>query len=71
MWASPTPPHEPDTGGPAASWQQILGEVLADEGAERTTHKGRAEKISKGDTMRRLASEYDYLAHRAESENLA
>lgn len=61
---------EPHAGGPTASWRQILGEVLAAEGAERTAHEVQAAEIAKGDTLQRLAAEYDYLAQIAASENL-
>ncbi|AIY02977.1 hypothetical protein ART_3378 [Arthrobacter sp. PAMC 25486] len=61
---------EPQAGGPTASWRQILGEVLAAEGAERTAHEVRAAEIAKGDTLQRLAAEYDYLAQLAAAENL-
>lgn len=62
---------EPDAGGPSTSWRQILGEVLAAEGAERTAHEVRATEIAKGDTLQRLSAEYDYLAQLAAAENLA
>lgn len=61
---------EPQTGGPSAGWRQILGEVLAAEGAERTAHEVRAAEIAKGDTLQRLAAEYDYLAQLAAADHL-
>ncbi|WP_315899826.1 MobF family relaxase [Arthrobacter alpinus] len=61
---------EPQPGGPTASWRQILGEVLAAEGAERSAHEVQAAEIAKGDTLHRLAAEYDYLAQLAAAENL-
>ncbi len=61
---------EPNTGGPTASWRQILGEVLAAEGAERTAHEARAAEIANGDTLQRLAAEYDYLAQLVAAEHL-
>ncbi|WP_150116986.1 MobF family relaxase [Arthrobacter sp. ERGS1:01] len=61
---------EPQTGWPTTDWRQILGEVLAAEGAERTAHEVRVAEIAKGDTLQRLATEYDYLAQVAASENL-
>ncbi|WP_230085446.1 ATP-dependent DNA helicase [Arthrobacter sp. AQ5-05] len=61
---------EPQPGGPTASWRQILGEVLAAEGAERSAHEVHAAEIAKGDTLHRLAAEYDYLAQLAAAENL-
>jgi hypothetical protein len=56
--------------GPPSSWRQILGEVLAAEGAERTAHEVRAAETAKADTLQRLAAEYDYLAQLAASEHL-
>ncbi|WP_207346339.1 MobF family relaxase [Arthrobacter sp. E3] len=61
---------EPAMGEPTASWRQILGEVLAAEGAERSAHEVQAAEIAKGDTLHRLAAEYDYLAQLAAAENL-
>lgn len=61
---------EPQAGGPTASWRQILGEVLAVEGAERTAHEVRSAEIAKGDTLQQLAAEYDYLAQLVAAENL-
>ncbi|PYI39495.1 hypothetical protein CVS30_05995 [Arthrobacter psychrolactophilus] len=61
---------EPQAGGPTASWRQILGEVLAAEGAERTAHEVRAAEVAKGDTLQRLAAEYDYLAQLAAADGL-
>ncbi|WP_320536132.1 MobF family relaxase [Pseudarthrobacter sp. IC2-21] len=54
-----------------ASWRQILGEVLAAEGAERTAHEVRDEERRKADNMERLSAEYDYLAQIAAAEDLA
>lgn len=62
--------EEPHAGGPTTSWRQILGEVLAAEGAERTAHEVRQAEIVKGDTLQRLAAEYDYLAQLAAADNL-
>lgn len=61
---------EPQSGGPTTGWRQILGEVLSAEGAERTAHEVRAAEIAKGDTLQRLATEYDYLAQIAAAEHL-
>ena len=61
---------EPPTGRPTTCWRQILGEVLAAEGAERTAHEVRAAEIAKGDTLQRLAAEYDYLAQLAAADSL-
>lgn len=44
------------------SWQGILGEVLAAEGAERTAHEVRDAERRKSDSLERLYAEYDYLA---------
>jgi conjugative relaxase-like TrwC/TraI family protein len=44
------------------SWQGILGEVLAAEGAEHTAHEVRDAERSKSDSLERLYAEYDYLA---------
>ncbi|GKV73706.1 hypothetical protein NCCP2145_30870 [Pseudarthrobacter sp. NCCP-2145] len=44
------------------SWQGILGEVLAAEGAERTAHEIRDAELGKADSLERLYAEYDYLA---------
>lgn len=44
------------------SWQGILGEVLAAEGAERTAHEIRDAERRKADSLERLYAEYDYLA---------
>ncbi|MDQ0769509.1 conjugative relaxase-like TrwC/TraI family protein [Pseudarthrobacter defluvii] len=44
------------------SWQGILGEVLAAEGAERTAHEVRDAELRKADSLERLYGEYDYLA---------
>ncbi|MGO4586553.1 MobF family relaxase [Arthrobacter sp. 2RAF6] len=52
------------------SWREILGEVLAAEGAERTAHEVRdAEQLS-ADSLERLSAEYDYLAQIASAEDL-
>ncbi|MET3708865.1 conjugative relaxase-like TrwC/TraI family protein [Arthrobacter sp. UYEF6] len=53
------------------SWRQILGEVLAAEGAERTAHEVRNAERSKADGLERLNAEYDYLAQIAAAEDLA
>ncbi|MDQ0618082.1 MobF family relaxase [Arthrobacter globiformis] len=52
------------------SWQQILAEVLAAEGAERTAHEVRDSEKKKADSLERLSSEYDYLAQIAAAEDL-
>jgi hypothetical protein len=52
------------------SWRQILGEVLAAGGAERTAHEVREAEQSKADSLERLSADYDYLAQIAASEDL-
>lgn len=52
------------------SWQHILGEVLAAEGAERTAHEVRDSEKKKADSLERLSAEYDYLAQIAAAEDL-
>ncbi|WP_052500536.1 MobF family relaxase [Arthrobacter sp. SPG23] len=54
-----------------ASWREILGEVLAAEGAERTAHEVRDAELSKADSLERLSAEYDHLAQMAASDDLA
>lgn len=54
-----------------ASWHQILSEVLAAEGAERTAHEVRDAEQSKADSLERLSAEYDYVAQIAAAEDLA
>ncbi|MET3922417.1 AAA family ATPase [Arthrobacter sp. UYEF20] len=54
-----------------ASWRQILGEVLAAEGAERTAHEVRDAEQSKADSLEQRSTEYDYLAQIAAAEDLA
>ncbi|MFQ4150341.1 MobF family relaxase [Arthrobacter sp. LAPM80] len=61
---------EPHSSGPTTSWIQIIGQVLAAEGAERSAHEVRQIEAAKGDTLQRLAAEYDYLAQLAAAENL-
>ncbi|MHA7294398.1 MobF family relaxase [Arthrobacter sp. HLT1-21] len=52
------------------SWRQVLGEVLAAEGAERTAHEVRDTERSKADSLEHLSAEFDYLAQIAASEDL-
>jgi conjugative relaxase-like TrwC/TraI family protein len=61
---------EPPDPALQASWRQILGEVLAAEGAERTAHEVRDAEQPKADSMERLSAEYDYLAQLAAAEDL-
>lgn len=61
---------EPVDPSSLASWREILGEVLAAEGAERAAHEVRdAEQLS-SDSLERLSAEYDYLAQIASAEDL-
>jgi conjugative relaxase-like TrwC/TraI family protein len=55
----------------SSSWRQILGEVLAAEGAERTAHEVRDAEQPKADSLQHLSAEYDYLAQIASAEDLA
>lgn len=62
--------HEPLDPSQQESWQEILAEVLAAEGAERTAHEIRDAEQSSADTLDRLSAEYDYLAQIAAAEDL-
>ncbi|MBT8160097.1 MULTISPECIES: MobF family relaxase [Arthrobacter] len=62
--------HEPVDPSQQESWQEILGEVLAAEGAERTAHEVRDAERSSADSLERLSAEYDYLAQIAAAEDL-
>lgn len=53
-----------------ASWREILGEVLAAEGAERTAHEVRDAEMSSADSLQRLCAEFDYLAQIASARDL-
>ena len=72
-YISETDPLDDKTLDPASQspWRQILGEVLAAEGAERTAHEVRDVEQSKADTLERLSAEFDYLAQIAAAEDLA
>lgn len=63
--------HDPLDPSVHPSWREILGEVLAAEGAERTAHEVRDAELSKADSLQRLSAEYDYLAQIAAGEDLA
>ncbi|MBT8163867.1 MULTISPECIES: MobF family relaxase [Arthrobacter] len=52
------------------SWREILRDVLAAEGTERTAHEVRDAEQSKADSLERLGAEYDYLARIAAAEDL-
>lgn len=71
-YVSESDPLEDEPLDPAlqATWQQILGEVLAAEGAERTAHEVRDAERAKADSLQRLSAEYDYLAQIAAAEDL-
>ncbi|MFH5879442.1 MobF family relaxase [Arthrobacter sp. NA-172] len=62
--------HEPLDPALRASWQEILGEVLAAEGAERTAHEVAERERLSADNLERLSAEYDYLAQIAADEEL-
>ncbi|MHC6219410.1 MobF family relaxase [Arthrobacter sp. MMS24-S77] len=62
--------HEPLDPSLQPQWQEILAEVLAAEGAERTAHEVRDAEQSSADTLDRLSAEYDYLAQIASAEDL-
>ncbi|MEZ2388559.1 MobF family relaxase [bacterium RCC_150] len=62
--------HEPLDPPLQPQWREILGEVLAAEGAERTAHEVRDAEISNADSLERLSAEYDYLAQIAAAEDL-
>lgn len=69
---------EPDAGAderidPTAlpGWQEILGQVLAAEGAEHTAHETRQELQDNTDTLHQLAAEHDYLTQLAADNDLA
>ncbi|UYY83353.1 relaxase domain-containing protein [Arthrobacter sp. YA7-1] len=68
---------EPDTDAderidPTAlpGWPEILGQVLAAEGAEHTAHETRQELQDSTDTLHQLAAEHDYLTQLAADEDL-
>ncbi|KRE65670.1 hypothetical protein ASG92_16960 [Arthrobacter sp. Soil736] len=62
--------HEPLDPSLQSSWREILSEVLAAEGAERTAHEVREAELSKRDSLERLSAEFDYLAQIAAAEDL-
>ncbi len=51
-------------------WPEILGQVLAAEGAEHTAHETRQEYQDSTDTLHELAAEHDYLTQLAADEGL-
>jgi conjugative relaxase-like TrwC/TraI family protein len=72
-YVSESDPLEDEPLDPAlrVTWQQILGEVLAAEGAERTAHEVRDAERTKADSLQRLSAEFDYLAQIAAAEDLS
>lgn len=52
------------------NWRQILGEVLAAAGAERTAHEVRESESARADSLERLSAEYDYLAQISAADDL-
>ncbi|GAC1371168.1 MAG: hypothetical protein NVSMB43_06940 [Pseudarthrobacter sp.] len=68
---------EPDTDAderidPTAvpGWPEILGQILATEGAEHTAHETRQELQDSTDTLHQLAAEHDYLTQLAAEGDL-
>ncbi len=55
---------------PKSTWLDIMGEVLAAQGAERTAHEVSDEEQGKAHSLHRLAAEYDYLAQLAAADDL-
>ena len=51
-------------------WPEILGQVLAAEGAEHTAHETRQELADSTDTLHQLAAEHDYLTQLAAADDL-
>lgn len=52
-------------------WREILGAVLAAEGAEHTAHEVRDEQRSQANSLSRLLAEHDYLAQIVASNDVA
>ncbi|MGN5734700.1 MobF family relaxase [Arthrobacter psychrochitiniphilus] len=55
---------------PESTWLEIIGEVLAAQGAERAAHEVRDEEQENAHSLHRLAAEYDYLAQIAAADDL-
>ncbi|MGO4651144.1 MobF family relaxase [Arthrobacter sp. 2RAF22] len=51
-------------------WPEILGQILAAEGSERTAHETRQELQDSTDTLHQLAAEHDYLTQLAADDDL-
>ncbi|MCQ9163917.1 MobF family relaxase [Arthrobacter sp. STN4] len=52
------------------TWLEIIGEVLAAQGAEWTAHEVGDEELENANSLNRLAAEYDYLAQLAGADDL-
>lgn len=52
-------------------WPEILGQILAAEGAERTAHETSQHLLEHTDTLEQLAAEHDYLTQITASEQLS
>lgn len=52
------------------TWQEIIAEVLASQGAERTAHEVGEEERESNNSLYQLAAEYDYLAQIFATEQL-
>ena len=72
-YVSENDPDEEETLDPRlrSTWRQILGEVLAAEGAERSAHEVQEAQRAHSDSLERLSREYDYLAQIAAGLDLA
>lgn len=66
-------PDDAESLDPAAlpHWPEILGRILATEGAERTAHETRQHLLETTDTLQQIAAEHDYLTQISASEQLA
>ncbi|MHA7177362.1 MobF family relaxase [Arthrobacter sp. Sr24] len=51
-------------------WPEILGRILAAEGAERTAHETREHLLETTDTLEQIAAEHDYLTQILASDQL-
>ncbi|WP_315914999.1 AAA family ATPase [Arthrobacter sp. lap29] len=52
------------------TWQEIIAEVLAAQGAERTAHEVGEEERESSNSLHQLAAEYDYLAQIVAADQL-
>lgn len=55
---------------PESTWLEIMGEVLAAQGAERTAHEVGDDEQRNAHSLHHLAAEYDYLAQIAAADEL-